>query len=175
MTYGFDALHRMISRQQVSAASVCCQAGASRNNISARSDQCDGEQLCEYKLWVPGYRRLWGWNSQVSCIASDFSCNLQGAKRLLAPALAYGSARSPLLGLRNTTARASIPPLFSSSFIILATSTLVASYLLSSTSLVSSSTSYSSGRIVQLPTVSVPLRAVLTMSRSLSAHVPRLT
>jgi len=155
--------------------SLARAAGASRHNISARSDQCDGEQLCEYKLRVPGYRRLWGWNSQVSSIASDFSCNLQGAKRLLAPALAYGSARSPLLSLHNTTARASIPPLFSSSFIILATSTLVASYLLSSTSLVSSSTSYSSGRIVQLPTVSVPLKAVLTMSRSLSAHVPRLT
>jgi len=41
---------------------------------------------------------------------------------------------------------------------------LVASYLTSSTPPVSSSTSYSQGRIVQLPAVSVPLRAVLTIS-----------
>ena len=43
---------------------------------------------------------------------------------------------------------------------------LVASYLTSSTLLVSSSTSYLLRRIVQLPTVSVPLRAALTISQS---------
>jgi len=92
--------------------------------------------------------------------------------RLLAPALSYGLARLPqlgalttarlpyipLLGLLNTTARAAIPPLFSSPFIVRATIAIVASYLLSSTlaassSLPSSSTLYSSRRIVQLPTV----------------------
>jgi len=91
---------------------------------------------------------------------------------LLAPALSYGLARLPqlgalttallpyipLLGLLNTTARAAIPPLFSSPFIVHATIALVASYLLSSTlpassSPPSSSTLYSSRRIVQLPTV----------------------
>ena len=91
---------------------------------------------------------------------------------MLAPALSYGlaclpqlgaltNARLPyilLLGLLNTTARAAIPLLFSSPFIIRATIALVTSYLLSSTlpassSLPSSSTLYSSCRIVQLPTV----------------------
>jgi len=91
---------------------------------------------------------------------------------LLAPALSYGLARLPqlgalttallpyipLLGLLNTTARATIPPLFSSPFIVRATIALVASYLLSSTlpassSPPSSSTLYSSRRIVQLRTV----------------------
>ena len=117
-------------------------------------------------------QRVRYYNTQVSSIASDFSCNLQGAKCLLAPALSYGLAHLPqfgalttawlpyipLLGLLNTTARAAIPPLFSSPFIVRATIALVASYLLSSTlpassSSPSSSTLYSSRRIVQLPTV----------------------
>ena len=92
---------------------------------------------------------------------------------MLVPALSYGLARLPqlgalttarlpyipLLGLLNTTAWAAIPALFSSPFIVRATIALVASYLLSSmlpasSSLLSSSTLYSSRRIVQLPTVS---------------------
>ena len=43
---------------------------------------------------------------------------MQGAKRLQAPALSYGLARLPQLGLLNTTARAASPPLFSSTFIV---------------------------------------------------------
>jgi len=74
--------------------------------------------LCICKQRVPGYRRLWERNSQFSRIASDFACNLQGAKHLLARALSYGSARLPQLGLLNMTARAASPPLFSSTFII---------------------------------------------------------
>ena len=91
---------------------------------------------------------------------------------MLAPVRSYGLARLPQLGalttarlpyipllsLLNTTARAAIPPLFSSPFIVRATIALVASYLLSSmlpasSSAPSSSTLYSSRRIVQLPTV----------------------
>ena len=74
--------------------------------------------MCICKQQVPGYRRLWERNSQFSQIASDFACNLQGAKRLLASALSYGLARLPQLGLLNTTARAASLPLFSSTFII---------------------------------------------------------
>jgi len=88
------------------------------------------------------------------------------------PALSYGLARLPQLGaltaawlpyipllsLLNTMARAAIPPLVSSPFIVCATIARVVSYLLSSTlaassSPPSSSTLYSSRRIVQLPTV----------------------
>jgi len=63
-----------------------------------------------------------------------------------------------MYGLLNTTPRATYPPLLSSHFIIRATIALITSYLLSSTlaaasSPPSSSTSYSSCRIVQLPTV----------------------
>jgi len=61
-------------------------------------------------------------------------------------------------GLLNMMPRATNPPLLSSHFIIRATIALITSYLLSSTlaansSPPSSSTSYSSYRIVQLPTV----------------------
>jgi len=52
---------------------------------------------------------------------------------------------------------------------------LVVTYLPSSTQLVSSSTSYSLHRIVQLPAVSVPLRAALTISRSSMIFSPRLS
>jgi len=51
---------------------------------------------------------------------------------------------------------------------------LVASYLTSSKPPVSSSTSYSLCRIVQLPAVSVPLRAALTISRSSMIFSPHL-
>ena len=54
MTFGFEALHHMISGQQVSPASICCEAGASMHNILARVDRYDREQLYEYKLRVPG-------------------------------------------------------------------------------------------------------------------------
>ena len=86
--------------------------------------------MCICKQWVPGYRRLWERNSQFLCIASDFACNLQGAKRLLVPALSYGLACLPQLGLLNTTARVASPPLFSSTYfhhIIRVTSALRAS------------------------------------------------
>jgi len=43
--------------------------------VSTRLNRYDREQLGEYKLWGPGYQRLWEWNSPVSCIASDFACN----------------------------------------------------------------------------------------------------
>ena len=49
--------------------------------------------------------------------------------------------------------------------------TLIASYLIPSMPLVSSSTSYSSRCIVHHPTLSVCLRAVLTMSRNSWAYV----
>ena len=63
-----------------------------------------------------------------------------------------------MYGLLNTTARTAIPHLLSLPFIIRATIALIPSYMLSSTllptfSLPSSSTSCSSRRIVQLPTV----------------------
>ena len=74
--------------------------------------------MCICKQRVLGYRRLWERNSQFLRIASDFACNLQGAKRLLAPALPYGLARLPQHGLLNTTAWATSPPLFSFTFII---------------------------------------------------------
>jgi len=51
-------------------------------------------------------------------IASDFACNLQGAKCLLAPVLSYSLACLPQLGLLNTMAWATSPPLFSSTLII---------------------------------------------------------
>jgi len=105
---------------------------------------------CANINYVGRNRRLWEWNSQLPSIASDFVCNSRGAKRLLEPALAYGTARIPLRVLQNTTAWASIPPFFSSPLIILATGRLVASYLLSSTPPVSSSTSYSS-RLTRYP------------------------
>ena len=74
--------------------------------------------MCICKLRVLGHRRQWEMNSPFSQIASDFACNLQGAKRLLAPALSYGLACLPQLGLLNTTAWAASPPRFSSTFII---------------------------------------------------------
>jgi len=74
--------------------------------------------LCICKQRVPRYQRLWERNSQFSWIASDFVCNLQGAKQLLAPTLLYGLARLPQLSLLNTTARAASPPHFSSTSII---------------------------------------------------------
>jgi len=52
---------------------------------------------------------------------------------------------------------------------------LAASYLLSSSPLAPSLTSYSSLCIVQLPGVSVTLRAVLTLSQSSPSYSPRLT
>jgi len=52
---------------------------------------------------------------------------------------------------------------------------LVASYSLSSSPLAPSLTSYSSLCIVQLPGVSVTLRAALTLSQSLPSYSPRLT
>jgi len=72
--------------------------------------------ICKQR--VPGYRQLWETNSQFLRIASDFACNLQGAKRLIVPVLLYGLARLQQLGWLNTTARATSPPLFSSTFII---------------------------------------------------------
>jgi len=145
---------------------------------------------------------------------SDFACNLQGAKRLLVPALSYGLARLPQLGLPllglpqlglpqlgllqlgllNTTARAASPPLFSSTYIHhikRATSALLASCyhpcclhqphrhphlyrnrrvsfdVIDAAGIVVSSTSYSSRRIVQLP--SVPVRASLTIHEARSS------
>jgi hypothetical protein len=57
--------------------------------------------LREPKPQVPGYLQQWEWFSQLSGIASDFSCKPQSAKPLTAPAL----------GSLNTTAWApeSIP------------------------------------------------------------------
>ena len=74
--------------------------------------------MCICKQRVRGYRRQLERNSLFSQIASDFICNLQGAKCLLASALSYGLPRLPQLGLLNTAARATSQPLFSSSFII---------------------------------------------------------
>ena len=84
--------------------------------------------MCICKQRVPGYQRLWERNSQFLRIASDFACNLQGAKRLLAPALLYSLACLPQLGLLNTTAWAASPPLFFLFYhIIRTTSALLAS------------------------------------------------
>jgi len=52
---------------------------------------------------------------------------------------------------------------------------LATSYLLSSSPLIPSLTSYSSLCIAQLPGVSVTLRAVLTLSQSPPSYSPRLT
>ena len=63
-------------------------------------------------------------------LVSDFACNFQGAKHLLAPTLLYGLARLPQLSLLNTMAQAASSPLFSSTYfhhIIHATSALRAS------------------------------------------------
>jgi len=56
---------------------------------------------------------------------------------------------------------------------ILIDTILVATWYHPSTAPVSSSTSYLSGRLVQLPAIPVPLRAVLTMSQSSSTYVAR--
>jgi len=48
------------------------------HNVSTRLNWYDREQLGEYKLRVPGYRRLWERNSTDSRIVSDFACNFKG-------------------------------------------------------------------------------------------------
>ena len=142
-----------------------------------------------------GYQRRWEWNSHVLYITSDFACNSRGAKHFPTAALAYGSAQLGHHWLAEYDGRGLIFPSFFllSSFDsppaltrrnllaiihaagILITIILVVSYLSSSMLPVSSSTSYSLHRIVQLPTVSVPLRAVLTISRSSMIFSPRLS
>ena len=54
---------------------------------------------------------------------------MQGAKCLLVPALSYGLAHLPQLGLLNMMAWATSPPLFSSTFIISYTRPAHSSYL----------------------------------------------
>jgi len=71
-------LYHMNSPQLAATASQHCKVGASMHNVLIRLNWYDREQLEDYKLRVPGYRRLWEWNSPVTRNASDFACNCQG-------------------------------------------------------------------------------------------------